>query len=1062
MSTVRRGSFLLFAIGITTLVTVLCFGFVRAMVQQRAAGQSNAMRLLAMQAAQLGADHAFEQILRDRVNEPLTRFDGPARAVFRAHHLPLCSSREHGDPVDTRVGDLSDTSTENLLHEPLWWHRFGTDSYTDDGWDSNDLMFTGISAFKQGTDGRGRWIEPGLYGPGTPLPLVVAGATLQLPALPVRFGDDDGMDADGAGWQDGDFAAVGVNMTRSTVSASNAAVTRDATVDVLTPLLTAGIGTRCAPLLLDADLRRLPATTRQEYLDARRTARYRLRYACEVRDLDGLLLINPDADLKYREIISPDPSDPSYAGRADLARVVRAAHALPNLIRPLTALTGIYASTAPRLQHVFLGRGFATNVDRVSDTNYWPRSFPLMYRSTNRSEFWWFLGDQLSSWGARNLPAPGMATELWAPSAAVPLPGGGVLLARSAGTAGTFAWRHDMTGPLYSFMAVPSAVDGTDSTDGSPSPSHNDAELEGNKSGGSLQALQWWTTPFGRGLTADGVGRYGAAVDTPWHINLLTANPLVVRAMLYASVPPSAVQVYFGRRGSGASDPASRSYWSPARAGSDVWNVRQSPAFLRYPAPRRLTPAVSPDYRQPDAMSGEAGYRFPQRIYPGPLLFNGAAPTLTTLNATTGSASSDDVGALIDVSAAHVNGGQEWASASLAVDPATGFSFTGIPDRGVTGNGWIGPVAGVLPYTNWTQIGGNYNVAIMRPQDNSIWLDVLTALNQAVAVARHGHARYAALAYVPRSNDAFHTAAECQPMTLREFDRLFLNCLGHDPDNPAAAPPALKAWRATNNSYKPQPPGRYTPSGNLWTSANGATKLAAVNVTIYNEAGIDVWLPGAPLPSSTGYAASPRHRTQAAELVINDLRFSLFGSSPDYSKEFRPLDLNGDGFVAFSGYATNRLVINPAYIAPDRPASQTLTEEQVRDLFCINQDAVVAASAVWPQGAGEWATDSDADGRISPAEYQAAGITPFCQGGNFFLGHSRFWAVTVRGELWDNALRRQAAQTTLETVLMLDQAEEADRAPASAAWRRQRQYSSQVIFQRWHYNLFQGLNVRTN
>jgi hypothetical protein len=1045
MSNSSRGSFLLFAIGVVTLVTVLCFGFVRGMVLQRSAGQSNAMRLLAMQAAQMGASHAFEQILRDRINEPLTRFDGPARAVFRAHHLPMCNSREHGDPVDGRVSDLSDSSGENLLHEPQWWHRFNTDAYTDDGWDSNDIMGTSISAFKQGTDGRGRWIEPNLYGPGTPVPLVVAGDTLQLPALPVRFGDDDSMDADGSGWQDGDFSAVGVNLTRSTTTAAtNAAITRDATVDVLTPLLSTSAGTRCAPLLLDANLRRLTATTRQEYLDARRTARYRLRYACEVRDLDGLLLVNPDPDLNYRDVVDPDPS--SYTTRHDLARVVRAAHALPNIIRPITGLTTFFASTAPRLQHVFMGRGFATNY-ATNGSDYWPRSFPLSYRYTGRPEFYWFLGTQLINTNARVTPAPGMATELWAPSAPATsaIPAGGVLLTRGINV----AWRHDQTGPLYSFAQVAAAVDGTDNTSGTggaPFPAHADCEQQGNK--GAPQALLWWTTPFGRGLSGEGQGAYGGAADTPWHLNLLTANPVVAAGILYANLPPGATQVRNPLKASPA-DPAARTFWGPLRAGSDVWNVTHSAAFARYPAPRRPAPVVVPDYRVPSALPTEDGYRFPQHVYPGPLLFNGVLPTTTVVNATTGSSTADDLGSLIDVSAQ-----------TMSVDPASRLSFVNFCSQSA---GWYPALPAAPPYVGSTTLTSNsYDMAGARPQDDSIWLDIRNAFNQAMAVARHGHARYAALGYVPRSSDAFHTAAECQPMNLYEFDKLFLNCMGHDPGNPASAPPANKAWKSAIVSGNAQPPTRYTPSGNVWTSANGTPKLAEIMVPIYDEAGLASWNPSKPLPASVSYAASPRHRTQAAELAINDFRFSLLGSSPAYSRDFRPLDLNGDGFVAFSGYTPGRMTIDPAYTAPDRPASQSLNEEEIRDIFRINQDAPVLATPLWPNGAGQWATDSNGDGRLDASEFQAAGITPFCQGGNLFIGQSRFWAVTVRGELWDNVLKRQASQATLETVYMLDQAEESERAPAADPWRRYRQYSSQAIFQRWHYNLFQGLNVRAH
>lgn len=46
------------------------------------------------------------------------------------------------------------------------------------------------------------------------------------------------------------------------------------------------------------------------------------------------------------------------------------------------------------------------------------------------------------------------------------------------------------------------------------------------------------------------------------------------------------------------------------------------------------------------------------------------------------------------------------------------------------------------------------------------------------------------------------------------------------------------------------------------------------------------------------------------ELVVNDMRMSFFGASPDYP-DFRPLDLNDDGSVSCSGYASGKQAADP-------------------------------------------------------------------------------------------------------------------------------------------------------
>lgn len=1034
--TARRASILLFALGVVTVLTVLCYGFLQSVVGLRSGSRAVELQSLAMRSAESGAQHVLEQVLRDHVAGGPTRMDSLALAAFRAHHFPFAAFNITATPRDGRITDLHDVAPENYLHHPAW-NRSGSAYEYEEEWGQhmNDQQ---TGSFAGPHDGRGRWLEPGLHGYGAPHSLLWNGATWQLPGLPVRFGDGDGQDLDGAGWLDGELDDVGVYLART----APWSVARSTSVDVRSPLVAGGAGVRCQPLLLDKDLRRMPYATASEALQVRREARYRLRYAAMVRDLDGLLLVNPDARLDWRAVGSPDPR--AYAD-PELARVVRHLHAVHNLVLPLTRFDrdARLGSIAARVEHVYLGRGSTMNYATAAGDGL-PRTFPLMYRQdgelVSRFMSTWYDNNNWRSVDHRTNPQPIPADRIFGP---LQDPAGWQPVASTAGTKG-HTWRHDLLGPQYSFFNANLAVRGTAS----------DTLSDNRNLDGDYHPLMWLTTPFGAGLRTDRGGRYRAAVDTPWHLNLLTAHPMVLRALIIGSMPPGAVTVNYVRTAT-PYDASSTTYRSTTRGINDLWNRSHSPAFEHYPAPARASPAICPDYRSRSAVPGEPLYRHPQLRYPGPLLFNGLPPDGDGRTAV-----SDGVGAVIDVS-----------TRALAKDPHVGFDYLMDYDGGDTGLGfpavgapsdigWTGKdVAGTdgnpddkdsqtgttlaTPRrAHWDRLQRDYDRVEYRLGPDAFWRDLGVAFNAAVTVARRGHARFEGMNYQPRSTDAFQTSPECRPPTLAAFDRLLLACLGHDPDDPAAPPPTMPDKQAWGGN----PPVRYTPNRNLAT-ANDSAVLPDISVRLWSETALapdpDAAVDPAPNltvaagAASSTYTATAAQRTQAAELVVNDFRFSLLGSSPAYSLAFRPLDLNGDGLVAFSGYAASRHVIADA------------GQEAARNRFRIDEDCPAQAG-----GQGEWASDLDGDGRLSLAEFRAAGIEPFCMTGNLFIGQSRFWHAIIRGEVWDNGLRQQTAQATLETVWLVDQAEAAERGEAG------RQFSTQVVFQRWHHNMYQGLNRR--
>src|SRR5690606_28118241 len=148
----------------------------------------------------------------------------------------------------------------------------------------------------------------------------------------------------------------------------------------------------------------------------------------------------------------------------------------------------------------------------------------------------------------------------------------------------------------------------------------------------------------------------------------------------------------------------------------------------------------------------------------------------------------------------------------------------------------------------------------------------------------------------------------------------------------------------------------------------------------------------------------PISQEQAAlmELVVNDMRMSFFGASPDYP-DFRPRDLDDDGNVSCSCYATGTAPADPT--TGRGPAPET------------------------------W----------------------FSLTGCFVLEKSRYYRIFTRGQLFDEIRNVQVAEMNLESVYMVDpDGDMGDIEDQPSATPGNRLADSQLIFQRRLNNRYFG------
>lgn len=1129
-SPARRGSILLFCIALIGALTVLAYGFVRIAQLGINTGDSSNLHLLARQAALAGRNHAIEQLVRDYVREPLTRMDSPAIAMNVSHDNPYMTGYFYGDAAIATGSEKLNTDNvagENNL-DCVTTNSAGADAYG-----------TGSSAFYP----LSRFYEPEFYN------LVSAPAGFSTTAqvsVPVRFNSP---------WAGPPYPD------------------------------------RSDAVFYDQQLR--PVGGAKE--TARNNARYRLRYAILAQDLEGMFLMNGDQAVDYREITSNDPGAGGLSAAA--ARVVRNMHKVPPVLLAEDGWAQNNSSNLPyiwidgpfRGEHVFIGRGSAANVDRNPAMGNAPATFPLMFRWQDNAQS--FLEYSNSSTSPDGWPAAENFFATTTPAAgpgrvAGTVAGGEVIAQVSQNWSGSY-FEHTLTGAQFTPANFQAATYG-----------HGNRELNSRNTGNGNQVGHVTTlgrySVFGRGVSkrvgGEAISRYRGNTDTPWCLNVLTIAPNVVRGMVQGYMPPGAMHALYHNRskfpyrwaantgytvdnvvlndgnkvyrctvagtsaGSGGptgtaasitdgtvtwqhiaaqyDDPDS--FRAAVVAQRDLFVAPLSPAFQRYAAPARLTPANSPDFHVRAMVATDPGYRAPQDRYPGEMAFNGYGPAVThgdDRQDLFGAWTSDNLGYYLRANrstqnefgqelgatqtsgrqrALHIDKTEPYTVLAGANGPkpthATGSFHKSIghgdgsyPNPVVMQNqgtgGWSGntdyrlddvvstDVSGVKTSYKCITAGRSANSPTPTGAgvitDGTVTWQSITYVNKSVWVTAHhnsiwdvtAHAMANAVAMVQgqslqytnktdgggpeRQRAAFFNnlpwvdnstvPGVSRTGTIVDLDALFVTNLGHKwltPNDPVAVP----VWRsgggypwklATSTpdwniaSLNPANPKcvALTPNPALMSPTATAPAISNLPLASWND-------PGGTYPLSVDYAgntANPAafwttasdqfnatYRTQVMELIVNDMRLSFFGSSPQYGSDFRAFDFNGDGKACCSGFAPHGAATG--------------------DETALHID--------------QYTTSVDANG-IAMVEVD----NYFSNTGCFFLGKSRFWRVIVRGEVWDNYLKVSNNSVDLDTVICLDPTD-ADNAMTTHAHAPGRQYATHMLYQAWMYNNYRSLLPR--
>jgi hypothetical protein len=926
----RSGSAVIYCIVLASIIVIVGYGFLRSTMRDIAAGGGSHRVLLAEAAARAGVAEATEAILADYaatslevgsgttgsvvVANPPTFLDGPYRAPFVSQFYPnRLANVDHN-----AAGEDNDVAGENPVVHPLlrWMDHDGAASYNSRFvWHSGHGM--------QIYDGRGRYIEPGYHNVSRPSP---ASATPR-PVVPTQVMD-----------------------------------------------LAAAVPERSEGLFLDQNFRRI---TTGNPADDRLGARYRLRYAVGVIDLGGQLLSNPRADLDV------DWRNPANSYRVLPSWLQGAQEAWYNMVSLFPAAwagsdRGITMTTALRWQHVFSGRGNASNYDRQPGTSL-PVTFPMMFRIRNpgitppRSNADY--GDSSQYWGlySRTGADPtgnGRTTGLFLNRYTAATAAGGEPL-KGGSIYNQFIFAH--VGPQASWFDQLNSIQGAL---GTGSDSFDGAYYYGEQAP-TMEVANFLPTPFGRGVVKSAAPAgarkwYEGRLDCPWYVNLLTAPPRVIHAMVAGYLPPNVKSTictqenYFKYTGLDAygnktwsATPMNASWQTiPAQTisvdGRDLFTELSGAGFSEFPAPADSS-GLKPNFLVPDTRT--ARQRYPGRLWNGSM----AVPGETE----------DDMGRNIDVDRREPVG--YCSHLSRALVGGFGGSIDGYRGSG----GWKGsPPAGFNnDLDRWSQ---RLDPTVYRFAD-SYWWDLVRAFTTAAAVARAAWVQYPSTSITPAT--AFSPASLRDPSlydSIEEVDRLFLRQLGEDFDNPGNGIPLAPILCTYNWDGSAQRFG---------ISASPVSNTIRTLVT--ND-----------LLAENGRTSQERGRIM--ERVLNDLRMSFFGSSPQYCDAFRPFDFDGDGKVMCSCYASS-----------GDPVEQG-------------------------DGTDRWALVAGGTSGRGPEP-----VTWFSLTGCFYIGKSHYFRLICRGEVFDNVVQRPVADATLESVLVVDP--EGDDIT-----------QSHYLFQRWHHNRYTG------
>lgn len=808
--TSRRGSMIIYCLSLSTVLVVLGYGFLSMARSSVVAGDSSTRTHLAQSAARLGLAHALEQIAREQAGAPLPVATGAGASVMASPAPTFLDGPWRAPFVSlTRPNEIC-----NVDHnQPVQAAAAGE---PDDVRAENPVVMPLLRTGDSG-DGYFTWFAP------------------------VLDGEHQGNSQyDGRGrWIEAEF-----HEPARPDPASDPRPVATVRFTDRAPTLPA----RAKPLLLDRAYGRIDGG---DAIADRLTARYRLRYAVGVEDLGGHLLANPDSarDAVWAGAGGMQPSwrDPAAAYRTPPAWLAGAQHAWYNMARRFGGGT----TSALRAEHVFLGRGNSVAADR-HPTDGFPTAFPGMLRNqlttAGAPAKWWgyyatAVGVETGGLYPGTTQAGGQHLGVGGGSEAEPLMLGGY-------------------GPQLSWLSHLYAQRGN-----LPIRSADEDSARGIETAISWGVGMFALTPYGQRLERSTAPPatwrwYQGRVDTPWHVNLLTAAPMAVDSMIWAYLPPGTKMLVLTRE---------RYYEYTPVDGVDGWNransignvtyafppgtekrfgIRQRDLFTRLSgdAFRHYAPPASasldPDFQTTDA-------RPAAQRYPGALWW-----------------AADDLGDGIDVN----------QQGSIGKCSKTGQAFHAFATMGVEREKQAGSCENPAPPAGFDEAkdlftwdcgwgGGDAFKAV-----DSYYADLIGAFTQAIAIARAAWSQYPCRAFAPSATSI--TPALRDPLaydSLEEIDRLFLRQLGENFDAPGDGIP-LAAARLTDSKNFAQ---------------------------IYRAAG---FTPNATIRTLVVAGRISARQANVMERVLNDWRMSFLGAGPQYSELFRPLDFSGDGETHSSAY----------------------------------------------------------------------------------------------------------------------------------------------------------------
>lgn len=943
MTTARQGSAFLLCLALAAFAAMVGYAFLRSAARQTMSGKSELLIALAQDAAQSGLAHATEQILLDYNSRSLELATGSGAVTVSPvpmhldgpYRAPFVSLQSPNRLAYANVVEGDDVGEENhLMKHSIRKGEFSYAWWHD--WQGGYQNQGGGMIY----DARGRFIELNYYNITRPSPV----AASPVPVATTRFKDS-----------------------------------------------AAAKPERSNGLFLDESLRRLTSGTVE---DQRRKARYRLRYAVGVEDLNAHLLTNPRADMD----IDWKHADNDY--RNVPRWIDHGGYVLENMVSPW----GNSRATAMRFGHVFRGRGNSSNCDRAweaSDRNGLPASFPMMYREGTSQP--WFGTHNFDNSGGSRMGGQifGFAGNATYPAIAANPAGGEILT--PVGLNAYRPYAHALVGPQLSWLNQVFAIQGTF------------YPLEGYQDGKSVDYSNWsnqWSylnsvyTPFGRSQQATAKPLadrkwYEGNLDHPWMINLLTVPPQVVSEMLLGYIPPYVKTLHYVRdtyyrkigevahtkpdyieeiydvspdpKGGAVATPGYvDGSWDYAIPGLDVLNEQAGTGFTEFPAPANTVTGLRPDYYEKHPT---ADPRPVEQRYPGPL--GRGDPAVADQG-------QDDFGQEIDVDTAMGQGRQVgWCTHTY--NPLLFFAG-GDLTRYESGNDHDGKPAKWWVRRTIDPLKTTYKY--------SYFWDLLYAVTTTVSYAKAVWVQYPNGVFDPRATAAQNGFADpaLRDPTLcdssEKIDALFLRQMGEDFDNPGSPCPAAPIVQNKVSVWAQPDRTRF------WVSPK------AVSNTIHSLVTKDLL--------KTAGGVSSAERGKVMERMLNDWRMSFFGASPTYDG-FRPLDFDGDGHVTSSCYDPNPVA--------------TPSEKKYRTDRWQPVDG----------GAGK-------PGR-GPRPTNWFSIT-----GSFYIGKSHYFRVFTRGEVYDNLLKKPVAQQDLESVLVVDP--EAPLSPPAGRISTEQR----LLYKRWHHN----------